>query len=514
MAQLPPLPPDVMRLLHQAADLPAGLEVAPLTPAEQTQLEAVPLAVREAYLADWDALGEALTCPTMPHSIAAQAASDIALSAQLQVARPPQSQARSLAADLAADIALSAQLQQVPLPPVPHALASTLSARIAQEAQLPQTPAAASNPPPAAPELYPPHADVKRGSRTAPLTLVGSLIAGLLALTVTFTWSDLQVGAKVLRGLSEALPPTFDLGVLLLLGTSLLIATQPERHWQRLGGLAFGVAALLTLPTLYSALDSGGVTFGRDVVVEGQRHGPVIALGGDIHLQAGSRVSGEVLTVLGDIYRDPNAEVGGLTTALLGQEASTFHPAEAPGSPVDTVTPHLDALSTVQLATATAIRPLLGWLGGAAWAALFWVLTSALTLALFMSGAARRLAQRQAQAPLQTLALGVLALSALLVPATLATFAGWLAPALGLVLLLTLLLALGLGISAFDLGRQLACRLHVRLPDTAGVLIALALLTATVAWPSLTLTVILVGGAWGSGTLLLVGRERHKAQTA
>ncbi|ADY25269.1 hypothetical protein Deipr_0094 [Deinococcus proteolyticus MRP] len=519
---------DLRDLLHRAADVQAGLGSETLSPAELARLAQVPLEVRQAHLAAWASAAALRSRPPLPHSLAAALAGEVALSARLQAA-PAAPPGPTLAGSLAADIALSARLQQA-RPALPRSQAAASAGEIALAAQLqpvqpPRLPGSSAAllaarishsagdrpqaaPVPAARRSAPHpviHSAARRDSRSAPLALVSSLIAGLLLLAVSSTWNGLSAGAGVLRGLVGSLPPTFGLGLALLLGTSLLLArpasarSLPGRPlW---GSAAFAAAALLTLPPLYGTLDRQGVSVGRDIVIEGQRTGPVVALGGNIHLRGDSVVNGQVFTLLGDIRQDPGAQVVGPVTALLGQGPGTA------------ALPPDGSLSDLQLASATAIRPLLGWLGGTAWSALFWILTSTLTLALFVSGAAGQLAGRQSQAPLRTLALGVLALAALLLPAALLTFAGWLVPALGLCLLLALLLALGLGVSAFDVGRQLACRLHAKMPDTLGVLIALVLLSATMVWPSLTLAVILIGGAWGSGSLLLIGRGRRGLDT-
>lgn len=518
MGELPLLDRELRDVLHRAADLEAGLESGALSAHEQVILARLPLSVQRTQQTAWAEATRALTRPALPRSVAGPVASDIALAAQLQLPVVPSvagavaaeialsAELRrgcpgptypSLAAAAASEIALSAQLHGAAPAWQPPSSAAFLAARIAhsaghklQEHQLQETVPAAGR--------YTPHPAARRDRRSAPLALVGSLIVGLLLLAITSSWEGLSAGAGVLRGLLSGLTPSFGLGVALLLGTSLLMArspVQPQPARQALGAAAFAVAALLTLPPLYSTLDSQGVSIGRDVVIEGQRRGPVIVLGGDVRLLEGSVVTGEVFTLLGDIEQHPSAQVSGQTTALLGQ------------GPGQRAPQHTD-LSDLQLASATAIRPLLGWLGGAAWGVLFWVLTSALTLALFVSGAAGRLALLQRRAPLRTLALGVLALASLLIPATLLTFAGWLAPALGLCLLLVLLLALGLGVSAFDVGRQLACRLHARVPDTFGVVLALGLLSGAMLWPPATLAALLIGGAWGCGSLLLVGQTR------
>ncbi|MFC6618447.1 polymer-forming cytoskeletal protein [Deinococcus radiophilus] len=521
------LQPSDLELLHRAAELQAGLRGTPLTADELARLATFPTELR-AEVDRWAALPQLLNRPAWPaaqSSLAARTAAEIALGHKLRTAPAPDLP-RSQARELSATLHLAAQLSNSPHPPLPHSVARDMARQISLAEQLirPSTPlprsvaghvaqriaqATRAAADPANAPLYSPHPDVRRQPRAAPLALVGSLIAGLLLLGVSSTWAGLSAGAVALRSLLSGLPATFMLGTALLLLTSAWIAAQPHRHlapagWPRqavriAGSGAFALAALLTFPTLYGALHGGGVTLGQDQVVQGLHQGNLIVLGADVYLQSGSQVTGQVLTLLGDIHREADVQVSGPVTALLGHDTATNQPQ--------------DPLTAWQLASASAFRPLLGWLGSTGWTGLFWILTSALTLLLFVSGAAGRLAGRQQHAPLRTLALGVLAMAALLLPAALMTFAGWVIPALGLVMLLVLLVALGLGVSAFDLGRQLACRLHVRLPDTVGVVIALLLLAATVAWPSLTLAVILIGGAWGSGALLLAGRQQPQCSS-
>ncbi|THF86852.1 hypothetical protein E7T09_10175 [Deinococcus sp. KSM4-11] len=88
-------------------------------------------------------------------------------------------------------------------------------------------------------------------------------------------------------------------------------------------------------------------------------------------------------------------------------------------------------------------------------------------------------------------------------PAFLLAITGLLGPALIACALTGVLVALGLSVSAYDAGRTLARRLHLPVPDAVGALLGLSAVAATLGEPPLALSVALVGGAWGAGTLLL-----------
>lgn len=482
------------QLLHVAAALAALDRPAPH-----------PLAAGVASDIAWSARVRAALPPRPARSIAGQVAAEVGLDRRLALAPVPP-MPRSVAADVAQAVRLSRALERVP--PLPHSLAPALRAEVGWSARLTSPPprlpgslargvasriagevtatagqAPASLPPP------PVH-------NPAPLLLVVGLLVGLTLLGVTQAWPNLAVGATVLQTLVAQVSPLAGLGLALLLAVSALVAWRPTPAVQQLGAGAFVLAAVLTLPPLYGAFSSSGVTVGQDLTVRGAVPGNVIVIGGDVHLTPGARVDGEVITLLGDVQREPGARVRGRVNALLGR---------APGDATALQTAPPTGLS---LASASAFRPLLGWLGGAAWSRVFVVLTAGMLGLLFVAGAAPMLARRQRHAPLRTLALGVLALALLMGPALGVALAGLLVPALFATAFALLLVATGLSVSAYDAGRALAYRLRLPIPDAVGALLGLSAIAASLSVPPLALTLALVGGAWGAGTLLLTRTGR------
>ncbi|WP_415787630.1 polymer-forming cytoskeletal protein [Deinococcus saxicola] len=425
--------------------------------------------------------------PALPHSLAAGVVGDIRAARQLGATPPPMPS--SVAAAVASDIAWAGRVN-IPAPTLPRSVAGAVVARIAQ----PEAENVAAPPPslaPVSPAVTGFISPLKPRHNPAPLALVVALMAGLTLLAVTTVWPNLTAGALVLRTLLAQVSPLAGVGLALLLLTSALVSWRPGPAMQRLGAGAFALSAVLTLPALYSLAVHGDVRFGQNIVVSGPVDGNVIAVGGHIRLEAGARVNGEVVTLLGDVRRDPGAQVSGRVNALLGH------------APDD-----LNALETappqgIGMATAAAFRPLLGWLGGAAWPQIFVTLTGGALLLLFVAGLAPTLARRQRYAPMRTLALGVLALTALGGPALALALAGLLGPALVAAALAMVILAVGLSVSAYDLGRALARRLRLPVPDAVGALLGLSAVAASLSEPPLAFGLALIGGAWGAGTLLL-----------
>ncbi|MBB5236008.1 polymer-forming cytoskeletal protein [Deinococcus budaensis] len=527
-------------LLHREAE-------GEVTPAERAQLLALDsdaaLTQVRRELARATAALTALPRPPLPQSQAAEVASEIAWSARMQAAPPagPPRPGAGVAAWVVAEVRLDRELARLPAPTLPRSVAAAVAARVQVAAVLGQAPAPAlphsltaalpaeigwaarlQAPAPALPrsvagavasriaregqaEAAPPDAAVvppRPVHNPAPLLLVGGLLAGLTLLGVTQAWPNLAAGATVLQTLVAQVSPLAGVGLVLLLLVSALVAWRPTPAVQRLGAGAFVLAAVLTLPPLYGAFGRSGVTVGQDVSVRGPVAGNVIAIGGDVRLEPGARVGGEVITLFGDVQRDPAAQVEGRVNALLGR---------APGDAGALQTAPPSGLPGLGLATASAFRPLLGWLGGAAWSRIFVLLTGGMLGLLFVTGAAPLLARRQRHAPVRTLALGVLALALLVGPALGLALTGLLVPALFATAFALLLVATGLSVSAYDAGRTLACRLHLPLPDAVGALIGLSVVAASLSVPPLALTFALVGGAWGAGTLLLTRSGQRAA---
>ncbi|BDP40119.1 hypothetical protein DAETH_00880 [Deinococcus aetherius] len=429
-----------------------------------------------------DASLAALPVPAPARSVAGEVADRVRTASLLA----PRSPAPSVASRVVSEITWAGRLAR-PAPPLPTGLAGPLASRIVQEAT-PQTPTPDLSPPP----LHNP----------APLLLVSGLLVGLTLLAVTSAWPNLAAGATVLQTLVAQVSPLAGVGLALLLAVSVLIAWRPTPAVQRFGAGAFVLCAVLTLPPLYEAFGRSGVTVGHDVTVRGAIGGNVIAVGGNVTLAPGAQVDGEVITLLGDVRRAPGAWVSGRVHALLGHapgDATALETAPPPG---------------LSVATASAFRPLLGWLGGAAWSRVFVVLTGAMLLGLFVAGVAPMLARRQRHAPLRTLALGVLALAVLIGPALGLALVGLLVPALLATAFALLTVATGLSVTAYDVGRALAFRLRLPLPDVVGALLGLCTVAASLSVPPLALVLVLVGGAWGAGTLLLTRQGQEAGGTS
>ncbi|WP_291428874.1 polymer-forming cytoskeletal protein [Deinococcus sp.] len=408
-----------------------------------------------------------------------------------------------------------------PVPPAP-APAARMAARMAGEAASERTPAVKTEPglgpsgasglPPLAPAFpagpafltgagpfNPPDRPLRH--HPAPLFLVASMMVALTLMGVTSVWPNLAAGAEVARALLAQVSPVALAGLGLLLVTSVLVSLRPGPLTQRVGAGAFALSAALTLPTLYGTLSHGNVTFGKDLQVSGPVRGNVINVGGSVHLRPDAQVQGEVVALLGDVHRDAGAQVSGRVNALLGHAPDDHAPHD--DAPHDWAALQTGVPQRLAAVTAAAFRPVLGWLGSAAWPQVFVTLTGGVLLLLFVSGLAPMLARRQRSAPVRTLALGVLALSALLGPACGLTLAGLLGPALIALALTALLIALGLSVSAYDVGRALALRVRLPVPDAVGAFIGLSAVAATLSVPPLAFALALVGGTWGAGTLLL-----------
>lgn len=489
----PPLPASVARSVAAEVALSRDLQ-APM-----------PRSVAGAVLSDIRAAQTLGHTPDIPASVAASVAAEIALSQVLTTPALP----RSVASGVLAEIASDQQFRELPAPRPRASVAGLVASRIAQEKQAavqPLEPELETPPPPvAAPASvhalglqttnFAPLPDAPRNP--APLLLVGALLAGLTLLAVTTVWPNLAAGAIVLRSLLEQVSPLAGVGLALLLLTSVLITWKPTPAIRTAGAGAFALSAVLTIPALFNlAGGQGGLTIGQNVTVSGPVRGNVIAIGGNVKLEPGARIEGEVVTLLGDVHRAEGAQVGGRVNALLGH------------APDDVEAIQTAPVSNLSLATAAAFRPVLGWLGSAAWPQIFVALTGSLLLLLFIGGLAPNLARRQRHAPMRTLALGVLMLSALLLPALALALVGFLGPALLIMALTALVIATGLSVSVYDAGRAFAYRLRVPVPDAVGALLGLSTFAASLSYAPAAFTLALVGGAWGAGTLLLTRQHR------
>ncbi|WP_199698507.1 polymer-forming cytoskeletal protein [Deinococcus cavernae] len=501
---IPPMPrsvaPDVVAELTLARQLASP--AMPRSTAPQVT-EAIQLSVK-------------LQPPLLPHPVTNEVVAEIQAARILQAPPMP----RSVATTVLDDLRAARILGEVPAPPPAASLADSVVSRIRRDFS-PTSPATpevllpAASPSSPTPTIGPalhvlagphplqrvaaPHNPASRNP--APFVLVGGLLVGLTLLALTTAWPNLAAGAVVLRTLLNQVSPLAGLGLALLLLTSVLITWRPTPPLRTAGAGAFALSAILTIPALYNvAGGANGLSIGHDVTVSGPVNGNVIAIGGNVRLKPGADVRGEVVTLLGDVHRDEGAQVQGRVNALLGH---------APGDREAIQTRPINNLS---LATAAAFRPVLGWLGAAAWPQIFVALTGGLLLLLFLAGAAPLLARRQRHAPMRTLALGVLMLSALTLPAMALGLTGLLGPALLVTATAALVIATGLSVSVYDVGRAVAYRYKLPVPDAVGALLGLSAFAASLSYAPLAFALALVGGAWGAGTLFLTRQHLRSAE--
>ena len=525
---VPALPRSVAAEVSEAVHLSSMLQ--PLSPAHSVAREVVadiqaaqalsapriPQSAAAAVTGDIRAAQQLSQTPAMPHSVAAAVTAEIRLGRTLS----PPSMPRSVTAAVTADIRAAQTLGETPVPPPVPSVAASVIQRIQTDLspvmqvppvmEVPQQviPVADQRPTPTTWQAL----NVMSGTPTprslggpgpqnpAPFVLVGALLVGLTLLAVTTAWPNLAAGAVVLRTLLTQVSPLAGVGLALLLITSVIITWRPTPALRTAGAGAFALSAILTIPALYNvAGGANGLSIGQNVTVSGQVQGNVIAIGGNVHLLPGANVRGEVVTLLGDVHREEGAQVRGHVNALLGH---------APG---DREAIQTRPVSDLSLATAAAFRPVLGWLGAAAWPQIFVALTGGLLLLLFLAGAAPRLARRQRHAPMRTLALGVLILSALTIPAMIFGLTGLLGPALVATAIAALLIATGLSVSVYDAGRAVAHRFHLPVPDAVGALLGLSAFAASLSYAPLAFALALVGGAWGAGTLFLTRNHLRPA---
>ena len=468
--------PDLLRAALDGdlnASEGAELEAALLDPARRAEFERL----RRAQ-----GLLKGLPRVAPPPGFTREVAQGVAIMRLLYIAPipPAPSVAAGVASRVAADArqgALDNVLRALPREAPPHSLAGAVSARVAREAR--------RNP--------------------APPLLAAGLVAAFVLLTASFAWPNLAVGATVLRGLLAQLSPTVFAGFALLLVSCALVTWRPSAQMQRSASLAFALAAGLMTPSLWNLFDGDAgvnvVRLGGNVIVDRPVSGNVIALGGNVELRPGARVGGQVVAFLGDVQTFPGARVAGRQSALLGE-------VRGGGASRSLATRPLPALGT-----ASAFQPLLEWIGGAAWARIYVAALGALTLLLFLGGAAPLLARRQRRAPLQTLALGSLVFGLSVPPLMLGALSGFLVPTFVGAVLTLLALSVGLTVSLYDGGRALSRRFRLPMPDTLGALIGLSAFAAALSAPPLAFALWLLGGCWGAGTLLLARPEFRRRET-
>jgi hypothetical protein len=422
--------------------------------------------------------------PNFATSLAVRIAEDANPFVGLEPIQAPTGFASTIAARIAMDAAHLPMLATLPRVETPPLFASSLALRIAQDAN---------------PELAEAEHD-----RT-PLYFLATLLGGVALALAALTWRDVQAAGaalfEVLRVMPESLLlPVLMVGVFAAFGT---MARRSVRLPVAMG--AFGVAAVAVIPQVLpffgntrvdgSAQLSSIVRFAGDITVASEVRGDVIAIGGSVRFEPGARVSGRVLTFIGDVNlpdqtsaRAVSAVLGSLTTTTSsGIENTAQKSVNLPG-----------------LSAASALRPLRELISAGSWQWWYFALIAALAIGLML---APKL-YRALEMPLTLEAGRSLSLGLLLAFLAVPTFAlGGLS-----IIGAPFALLLGvLGLIGFSSGAALAllCLGGLLTPNSRWLMPLPGLLGFALAilFPPFGLIVWLLAGAWGVGAILISLRE-------
>ncbi|GGJ45578.1 hypothetical protein [Deinococcus roseus] len=366
---------------------------------------------------------------------------------------------------------VQAALQGLPALKVPEGFAAHVASRIARDAQAQET----HNP--------------------APLYLVGmALLAAAFAL-FSFVFPNMQVGVNVLADLARNISG-LALGVMGGLAlVSVFALFSRIKFAPQITYAAFAVAMLMVYPNIQQAFGpatiapreqvSNVVRVGGDVVVRGHVTGDVLALGGNIKLIQGSQVDGRIVTLLGDVTKDPGVQAS-VPTAILGR-----------------VNGELPIQNTVlpSVGVASAFVPLLNLMKNEYWPAFYFAFLCVFTLLVYQSGHGSTLVRQAFREPNRNLALGYVAFLVALPVLLISTLVGN-AVLLGLGIVLLVALTAGLSISLLMLGATFTRRLHGQSHPATFAIIGLGLYLVLLSFPAAASVLWFAGGCYGLGVLL------------
>jgi hypothetical protein len=410
-----------------------------------------------------------------PTNFAARVSSQIALDANPLSKLHPVATPPDFAARVAQRIAEETVLVFEPIH-APKSFATRVSSRIAQDA-----------------------AQNAEHDRT-PLYFLGTLLAGVALAFGALTWRDAQAAGVALFTVLRSLPESLVLPVALVALFAVVATLSPKTTRLPAGVAAFGVAAAFVVPQLSgwfgnTRIEGAGqlasvVRFAGDITVASEVRGDVIAIGGNVRLETGARVSGRVLTFLGDVTVPEGASATAIS-AVLGN----FSGRSLENSQKSYTLPGLSA--------ANALRPVQNLIASNTWQWWYLGLMAALGLGLVWLPQVQRPLGRVWQLEAgKALGLGLL-LAFLTVPVValggLSVLGTPFAVVLGI--FTTLLFSSGAALSLGVLGERTG------LSGGWAMLPGLALFAAAMFVPALAVTLWLLLGAWGAGTLLLAMRQ-------
>ena len=479
---------------------------------------------------------------TTPDGFARAVASGIHVSSRLEAARLRAPE--GLASQLARDIALDRQLETIPVQRVPDGFAANLASAISLEAELRQPISPMLEPVLKTSSLDAAERELRALARarvpagfsarlaseisaearaqavisTQPeernLTpfyfLAGTLGSAALALTA-LAWPYAQVAGGTALEIARTLPTGLIVTIAGLLSLAGVAASGRVRASLPTSLSAFAVCAALALPQIAPSFGPARVAanqttgtvlrVGGDLGVAGHVMGDAISLGGNVRLEPGARVDGRIVTLLGDVNLPSRPAVMHGVSAVLGStHVEGVTDARAPN-----LLPNLSA--------ASALKPLRALVSASYWQWFYLGIVCALVAVVgLLPGWFEALEVPFWRESGRSIGAGSLALALCLPFGSLAALTLIGAPlGLGLLSLTAVAFTLGLSVSAVQLGRVL--RGLFRLPRNAMLeaCLGLGVFALTLVWTPLGLAVWVLGGAWGSGALLLAWRAGRLA---
>ena len=463
-----------------------------------------------------------------PHNFAAQVSQDIAQSAMFAVPRVhvPDDFAARMAARIAESKPESAVLESampvVPRVTVPVGFAQKLAAHIALDAELnaphaeletqiaalPRMTAPASFASSLAARFQPDATDLENPDRT-PLYFVGTLLVGAGLGLIGMAWGYASITARAVLDIIQALPPSLMISAIVVT----LLAAYASGSRRNVGALAstiaFTVCAALVLPqaapffgsTMISGVHNASIVrFGGDITVSGTVNGDVVSIGGNVRLEPRASVTGNVMTFLGDVNLPANARKVGGVSAVLG----TYHSEAVQSIPVQSANlPGLSAASALQ-----PFKNLLEWKN---WHLVYLLVIAACAAALQLMNWNKRLEFYFKREAGRATGIGLLLVILTLPLATLGGLSLVGAPFAILLSSFTIFaLTFGMGFSCTQLGKTILEMFGLRLESWVGSVLGLSLYAATIfITPVLAVSLWLLGGVWGAGTLILAWRQHE-----
>ncbi len=485
----------------------------------------------DARMNDIETVLQSLPAVKAPNGFALEVAQQIALSHQFEIlgnAHPPPDLAGSLAKRIALDAAANPVLGLEPVK-APDNFASSLAKQIALDANplaalepqrapvefaqnialeiaqsvnplhsVPRVTAPASFAPRVARQIATQAASEAEHDRT-PLYFLGTLLAGVALAFGALTWRDAQAAGVALFEVLRSLPETLVLPVALV-ALFAVVATLARQNLRFPSAMAaFGVAAAFVVPQLSgwfgsTRIEGSGqlasvVRFAGDITVASEVRGDVIAIGGSVRLERGARVSGRILTFLGDVNLPEGTSVQA-ASAVLGNLSS------------GTREKNQKSYTLPGLSAASALKPLQSLIATNTWQWWYLGLLAVLSFALLLIPELQKnLGQTFQKDAGRSLGLGLL-LAFLTVPVVALGGISVLGTPLALVLGITTILAFssGAAIATVRFGQLFLSGYWVLLPG-------LCLFAASMLFPALAMTLWLLAGAWGAGALLIALRQ-------